>query len=60
MDRIESISLGAFSKEKAEIIAQHLEELAKLIRDDPKKIVEFEWSLPVEDGIATTSLSYKK
>lgn len=60
MAQIESSSFGTFSKEKADIIAKHLEELAKVIRDDPSKIIEFDWSMPEVDGMATTSLIYRK
>lgn len=60
MAQIESSSFGTFSKEKAEIIAGHLEDLAKIIREDPSKIVSFDWSVPVEGGVSTTSLSYKQ
>ncbi|EMM6853308.1 TPA: hypothetical protein ACX3LN_000606 [Enterobacter hormaechei] len=60
MAQIESSSFGTFSKEKADIIAKHLEELARVIRDDPSKIIEFDWSMPEGDGMATTSLIYRK
>lgn len=60
MANVESSSFGTNSKYMAQVIASHLEELARIIREDPSKIVEFERSVPVTNDEVTTTLRYKK